>query len=199
MSPTATPKNKAPKRQQILPTPNFTSIDQVNDALRQLCDIDSRVKTIEANYQIQITQIREAVDEDLQEDLGMKKRLERDIEEYCSVHRDEVFPADKKTLILAHGEIGFRAHPPAVIISKKGRWTVEACIAKIRTLWKDADNYLRTKEELNKDTLVVLPEETLAVVGLEIQRKETFGIKLNIEALAGAATTPARVVDTKAA
>lgn len=184
------------KRSQIVAKPIFTSTEEVNDALRDLCDIQARVATREAELQQAITALREEADTDLAEDLATRAQLEKNIEEYCTYYRADVFPKDSKSLNLAHGKVDFRQHPPAVVVSKKKRMTVDAVLENIRQLFgKKADTYIRTKEELNKEVLVTLEVPTLDQLGLELQRKETFGITLNLESVAPAATQGPRVVN----
>ena len=89
-----------------------------------------------------------------------------------------------KSVELTHGEINFRQHPPAIGVSKAGKWTLARVISAIRERFTDADAYIRTKEELNKETLLGVDEPNLKTVGLEIVRKETFGYKLKGEELA---------------
>lgn len=192
MTPATAPRTK---RAQVQARPIFTSTDQVNDALRDLCDISSRITTREAELQQEITALREQCDSDLSDELAQRARLEKDVEEYCTYYRKDVFPSGMKSLQLVHGKVDFRQHPPAVIVSKKKRMTVDAVLENIRTLFgKKADTYIRTKEELNKDVLVTLDEPVIEQLGLELQRKETFGITLNLESIAPAATQGARVV-----
>lgn len=184
------------KRAQVQAAPIFRSTDDVNEALRQLCDISTRVSEREAEMQRAITEIKDECVSDLAEDLAMRAQHERNVEEYCTYYRTEVFPKNSKTLELPHGKVDFRAHPPAVIVSKKLRMTIPAVIDKIREVFGiKADSYLRVKEELNKDTLVTLEEPQLFVLGLEIQRKETFGITLNLETIAPASTQGNRIAN----
>lgn len=181
------------KRTQIKAAPVFKSVDEVSDALRDLCDISSRVSAREAKLQEAITQLRAEADEDLADDLSQQARLEKDIEEYCTTYRDEVFPPNRKSLELAHGKIDFREHPPAVVVSKSKRMTIAAVLDNIKERFgRKADTYIRTKEDLNKDALITLEEPELNNLGLEIQRKETFGISLKLETVAPASTTTAR-------
>lgn len=183
------------RRTQVAALPVIRDADGLNEALRQLCDIQSRVQTREAELQQAITALRDECAADLEEDMALRARLEKDAEEFCTYYRDTVFPKDKKSLDLAHGTVDFRQHPPAVVVSKRQRMTIQGAIDRIREIFgKKADSYLRIKEELNKDTLVTLDEAELEKVGLEIQRKETFGIKLNLESIAPASTQGARVV-----
>lgn len=184
------------RRTQVAAVPVIKSNDELNDSLRDLCDIQSKVTEREAQLQKEITALREQCDDDLKDDLAQQARLEKDVEEYCTYYRDTIFPKDAKSLQLAHGKVDFRQHPPAVIVSKKKRMTLVAVMDAIKERWgKKAEQYIRTKEELNKEVLVTLEETELETVGLEIQRKETFGITLNLESIAPASTQGNRVVN----
>lgn len=183
------------KRAQIQAKPIIKDNEQLDERLGDLCAVSTRINAREAEIQEKITAIRETYREENDDDLADKARLEKDIEEYCTYYRDDVFAKGRKSLDLTHGTVDFRQHPPAVVVSKKQRMTVAAVLDKIKDVFgKKADTYIRTKEDLNKDVLVTLPEDQLATIGLEIQRKETFGITLNLEQMQPAGTNTARVV-----
>lgn len=181
------------KRARVEAKPIINNTGELDDALADLCDITSTVNIRTAQLNQDITALREQCDTELSEDLAMKARLEKDIEEYCTYYRDTIFPSGKKSLELVHGEVNFRQHPPAVVVSKKQRMTIAGAIDKIREFFGDkASEYLRVKPELNKEALVTLDQATLESVGLEIQQKETFGFSLKLEALAPVSSSTTR-------
>lgn len=179
MTPAATTKRT--KRAQVQAIPIYTSLAQVDDALRELCDINSRTAAATAKHDLKVTELRERLDDAIREDLSKKARLERDIEDYCTYYRDKIFTTKLKSKELAHGEVNFRTHPKAVVVSKK--WTIAKVIAKIKDIFAEDEIklYVKTAESLKKDALVNLEEERLATVGLEIDQPESFGYNLKTE------------------
>lgn len=188
----ATAAPKKTRRAQVQATPVLRNQDELSDALRELCDISARNSAREAEMNQAITEIREQANNDMADDKAMDARLRKDVEEYCTYHRATMF-TNRKSVEFAHGTVDFRQHPPAVTVSKKLKMTIGGVMENIRQMFgKKSDDYIRTKPELNKDALITLEESTLEQLGLEIQRKETFGISLKLDELAPPSTATSR-------
>src|SRR5690606_8803265 len=183
-------KTARTKRAQVQAKPILNNTDELDDALRQLCDIKSNIDIRTAEMNQELTRIKEECDDDLSEDLALKARLEKDVEEYCTYYRNDIFPVGKKSLELVHGEVNFRQHPPTLMVSKRKRMTWATVLDRVREVFgKKYTDYVRVKEEPIKDALITLDETQLDDLGLEISRKETFGFNLKIEELAPASST----------
>ena len=160
------------------------NLDEANQALRELCMILARRQKAEANLNARITELRNKYDQDAAPDNVRDAQLRQQLEEYFTANKDEYFSDAQRSLKLTFGIVDFRFHPPAVAVRKTGKWTVARVIEAIKTTFADrVDVWIRTKEELNKDVLVTAPQDELAAVGLEIVRKESFGITPFLEEL----------------
>lgn len=96
------------------------------------------------------------------------------IEEYCARHPD-LFPKDRRSIELPHATIGYRTGQPAAK-TKRG-WTWSAVLEAIKDRkWTE---FLRVKEEVNKDALVAARDQTdrLDKIGVVIDQAERFFIE----------------------
>lgn len=89
-----------------------------------------------------------------------------------------------KSLELTHGTVGFRA---STKVKTLAGWTVAKIIAALKAKFAFPDEYIRTKEELNKEALIAhrdaIPADELRLVGVKIVQDESFFIDPNIEPL----------------
>lgn len=169
------------KRQQINAEPIFSTEEQAKEAIQEKCEIKLRLDKLDNEYQERLVALREEYDKLMEKDKARDARLDQDLCDFFTYFRDTLFDDKKKSIEYAHGTVGFRIHPPAVKMAP--RMTIAAAMEKIREVYPDHPEYIRIKEELNKEILVTLPEADLEKVGLKIEQKETFGIVLNLEPL----------------
>lgn len=170
------------KRQQIKVEPIFSTEDEAKEAIREKCEIKIRLDGLENEYQQKLVELREEYDQMMEADKSRDARLDQDLCDFYTYFRETIFTGSKKSIDYTHGTVGFRTHPPA--LKTAPRVTIAAALENIREICPDKiESYIRTKEELNKDILLSVPEEELAKIGLKIEQKETFGITLNLESL----------------
>ena len=96
------------------------------------------------------------------------------LKEWAAAHREDVF-ADRKTLQLAHGEIGFRLGQPRV--APRSRVTWASVLERIERLGRG--EYVRIKREVDKDALLADREQLeasgeLEQMGLKTAQTERF-------------------------
>ncbi|PKO16969.1 hypothetical protein CVU37_09160 [candidate division BRC1 bacterium HGW-BRC1-1] len=171
-------------RQRISVVTTLRNLEEANEALRELCMIIARRQKAEGVLNAKITQLRDKYDTDAAPDNVRDAQIRAQVEEYFTVNKDEYFTETKRSLPLTFAQVDFRYHPPSVAVKKTGKWTVAKVITAIKETFVDRiDVWIRQKEELNKDALVTANPDELAQVGLEIIRKESFGITPFLEEL----------------
>jgi phage host-nuclease inhibitor protein Gam len=94
---------------------------------------------------------------------------------YCAAHKDELTVV-KKTVELPSGVVLWRMTPPKLNVRN-----TEDVLAKLKILGLAAE-FIRTKEEVDKEALKGKPEVVEAVEGLSLSQHEEFVVKpLEIE------------------
>lgn len=150
--------------------------DEVAMAIKQIDDLEReqvRLTTLQADekaavdekYTAQLTALKEQV-----------KPLQKAVQAYCESRRLELTNGGKqKTAYFTTGEGQWRAKPPAVVT--KG----------IDGIWESLRNlglfrFIRTKKELNKETVLAEPEVARSISVVTIREGvEEFVIKPNDE------------------
>ena len=149
----------------------FTSWDDVDNALMQIGGIDRELGLLESSQNEQIDTIKTQTKEHAEPFLTKKAGLELAIKEYCKTNKAEF--AKVKTKTLTFGEVGFRISTKIII----------KCVADTLQSLKDLalTNCIRIKEELDKEAMKALADETLAEVGAAKKMENVFGYTLNVE------------------
>jgi phage host-nuclease inhibitor protein Gam len=98
------------------------------------------------------------------------KDLSAGIQIWCEANRHTLTNGGKvKTANFASGEVRWRLAPSSVALKK-----VEAVIALLKE--KGLQKFIRTKEEVNKDAILLAPKEVAGIPGITINQAEEFVI-----------------------
>lgn len=177
----------APKKVKPSASPVFTSWAEVDDALRQIREINARVAKAEAAANT----ARAAADAKLAEatgqDLITRKRLEKDMEEYCTAQLPEMTARSRK---LNHGTISFTASKE-VAQAKGMTWAavLELMLAPVRDALtkvqeKLGKRFVRVKTEVDKAAIAAayqsrqITDAKLSELGIQMVDKDNFGYTL---------------------
>lgn len=152
----------------------FSSWNDVDQALQRIGELDRDLGMIEAGANEQIDKLKERAKEDAAPLTTEKLRLEAAMKEYCEANRAEF--AKLKTRELTFGSVGFRLSSRIVI--KRVADTLQAL--------KDFGlaHCIRTKEECDKEAMKALDSETLANVGAALKQENAFGYEIKAHNLA---------------
>lgn len=150
--------------------------DEVAIAIKQIGDLEReqvRLSTLQADekavidekYTAELTALKEQV-----------KPLQKAVQAFCESRRLELTNGGKqKTAYFTTGEVQWRARPPSVKISS---------VAKVIDAIKNTGflQFLRVKEEINKEALLADPKTARSISGISIrENEEEFVIKPNDE------------------
>ena len=173
-------------KQKVSDAPVFSSWSEVDDALRQIREIDAKVAKAEAQANT-LRQRADALVADVAEDLKQKKQLEKNMTDYCTAQLPEMPQKSRK---LNHGLIQFTASKECAV--KKG-FTIAAALEVMLAPVKDAydrmveklgKRFVRVKCEIDKAGALAafnagqITQDKLAGLGLEVIEKENFGYTL---------------------
>lgn len=122
--------------------------EKCEEAFGTYAKADAKLQQITAKMDGELTKIREKYQEDIAKLNQQIKDSGDIIEVFAKEHKEELF-SKKKSIELAHGKIGFRTGTPAIKTLKGFTW------ASVTELLKQfLPDYVRTKEEANKEALL---------------------------------------------
>lgn len=150
--------------------------EQVESALSEFSQADSRVQKITAEMELKITAIRDRHAEELAELQKKKDDSVEILQAFATENKESLF-SKTKSYKSAHGIFGFRTGTPK--IKQLRGFTKESVLTLVKTL---LPNYIRTTEELAKDKLLADREkeevaELLPKCGMAVVQDETFYVE----------------------
>jgi len=145
--------------------------DEVVESIQQI----GTLQTLIAGHKARVDEAIRALGKELEEviaPLGDElKQLEAGVQAYCEAHRLELTGGKVKFHDFGTGRVAWRARPPKVMV--RG---VEAVIAACKTL--GLEQFVRVKEEVNKDAMLAEPDKAVTISGVSIQSEaEDFVIE----------------------
>lgn len=94
--------------------------------------------------------------------------LSKGVHLWCEAHRDALTQGGKtKTANLASGEVKWRLRPPSISIR-----AIDTVLETLKNL--KLDRFIRTKEEVNKEAMLLDPKAVDGIKGISITQKEDF-------------------------
>lgn len=147
------------------------SLDEVNHAIAQIGIAQRERDRIQADMNDALATRRQAFEAQAQPFADQIKQLTAGVQLWCESHRAELTQNGKtKTAKLASGEISWRTRPPSV--SVRG---VELVLEALKAL--GLGRFVRVKEEVNKEAILLEPEVAMQVRGISISQGEDFVVK----------------------
>ena len=155
----------------------LASWDEVNNALRRLGEIEIMGQEYEGQMTLEINEIRDRYGKEFGLLAEEQAVIETDIASFVAANKAEFLKVRSKTLDF--GTLAFRVTKKIVLRNTK------AVVAAIKALgWQQ---YLRIKEEPDKEALDGLSDTELARIGVTRKTEDRLRIEPNIERLKEAA------------
>lgn len=158
------PKVK-PLKNTIKPAADQHEAEKLLDSIGMLQD---RVSSIEDDLSADVRAAKEKHQQRAKPLLDEIDTLFAQLQGWADIHREDLTDGGKrKTVKLATGEIRWRKTPPSVSLTK---------VADVIQRLKDAglQQYLRSKEEVNKDAILADPDPASAIRGIKVSSREEF-------------------------
>ncbi len=171
--------NQAPKK-------SLAGWDDVNSTLKRLGELSIGIRDLENKKTELISEITAKFDADAAPLLSEIKSLEDSILQYCEEHKDEFIKERSKEL--SHGTISMRVSTSVKIISKA------ICLKVLKSM--GMLDYIKVKEEPNKDMLKTLSDIDLAKLSCERKTVDNITISPKIEEINVEAASSRLNVDT---
>lgn len=149
------------------------SWEDVDAALREVGEITRELQLKEAALNESVDKLKEEAKADSASQVARKKELELAMKEFCEANRVEFTKV--KTRKLTFGSVGFRLSTKIMI--KRIAETLQA-LKDLKLV-----GCIRIKEEVDKEAMKNLTDETLAEVGASRKTENAFGYELDLERL----------------
>jgi len=140
--------------------------DDVNQALKEIAEMEIRMEHITGEMNIKINEIKQAAKASSATLEAKKESLGKQLKEFAELNRPDFGKAKSK--VLTFGELGFRAST-SVTYNKA---LEEKIIENLRRL--GMDDCVRITEDVNKEILKTYPVEKVIEAGAKLKRSDTF-------------------------
>lgn len=157
---------KDKRSKPAIETVKITSLSEADGVLKKISDINANLRKIEAEADIKINEIKEAMKASAEVLLEEKERLEKSLGIYCEYNKGELF-GDKKTIELTFGLFGYR-QSTSISVKKD---TLE--LLKKHGL----QEAIAIKEQPNKEVMREWSEEKLALVDAKRVVEDKFWVE----------------------
>jgi phage host-nuclease inhibitor protein Gam len=144
------------------------SKEQVSEAIGEIGRLQRERQRLETAMNDEMALIKARYEAEAGPHGDRIKVLTRGVQAWCEAHRAELTTNGKtKTVALADGEVRWRTCPPRVTIKAQ-----DVVLATLRRL--GLTQFIRAKEEVNKEALLLEPEAASSIKGITISQKEEF-------------------------
>ncbi|MFQ1013683.1 host-nuclease inhibitor Gam family protein [Avibacterium paragallinarum] len=153
-------------------TIRYQTREEVEIAIKDIGDLQRELQRLATHQNDELAAITEKYAPKITALQEQMKPLQRAIEVWCEANRAELTQNGKtKTGSFNTGEVQWRQRPPSVSIRK-----ADEVLARLRAL--GLTQFIRTKEELNKEAMLAEPNIASTVTGITIKTAvEDFVIK----------------------
>lgn len=158
------------------------TLSQADETLRQLAELNREQAAIESGLNEQIDTLKAAAKLQLEPLTASRKRLEEALGVFGIQQKGELFTDRKRSLELNFGVIGFRKATSLRLLAKH-TWAM--VLKRLQDL--GLTEGIRTKLEVDKDTLRGWAEERLETVGVKRETVDEFYVELKQEEISQAA------------
>lgn len=157
-------------------TRKITSLSEADGILHEIADLKAQVRKRQADADIAVNAIKEAMVEDTRPMLEQIEAMEKSLAVYSEYNRGELF-SDKKTIELNFGLFGYR-QSTSVSVKK----------TTLELLQKHGfDEAISTKPTVNKEIMRSWSAERLALVDATLVVEDKFWIETKENDLEGSA------------
>ena len=170
------------KRNSVQLPASTMTLQEAEEQMGIYAKADAKISKINAQMDIEIAKIREKHAEELSKLSEEKTASMQQLMLYCTQNKDKF--QEKRSIELAHGKMGFRTGTPALKNLKGFTWA--ACLELAKEKYPQ---YVRTKEELAKDALLVdretpEAEEIFNAIKVQVVQEESWFVELKKEEIA---------------
>lgn len=167
------------KPQPIIAT--LENLDAVDEALARIAGFKRHIALLETGMNEDIDKVKLAAARECEPVRQQLADLEQSVLRYAEAHKAELFTV-RKSMELSFGIIGYRQSTKLKTLAK---WTWERVLGVLRE--REARQFIRVKEEVDKEALKTLAPEALAEIGVKAVAEDSFYYELEEQELAAPA------------
>lgn len=156
----------------------IATLEQADDALRQLAEIARAQSLIEGDLNANIDMLKAQAKAKTEPLTASRKRLEDALGVFGIQSKGELFTDRKRSLELAFGVIGFRKATSLRLLAKR---TWGSVLERIEAL--GFISAIRIKREVDKTAMADWSDEQLETVGVKREQVDEFFVELKQEEL----------------
>jgi phage host-nuclease inhibitor protein Gam len=161
---------KRKKKSQFVPEP-VKSLEDALKADKKIADMLRKRAEREARARERFAKAAKLLKQFLGESLDDIVIQFEELRKFVFEHRDDLFPADKKSTAFPTGaEIEFYLGGKAVILDRNTK--TEEFIARFKAL--ELTQFIRTKEYVNRQALQLEPEVAKSIAGITVRDSEEY-------------------------
>ena len=164
-------------RTRVIEAPNIKSWEDVNDALRQIAEAKIAIGDIESEMQKQVVGAQKIAEAESKPHKDKVARLERELKDYVTEHREEMGKAKSKTFTF--GEVSFRLS--TVVSLPRAKEKLEEIVRRLKA--RQMTDCVIVEEKISKEALKKYGEDTVNAVGATWKQKDEFGYDVNLAKL----------------
>ena len=150
-----------------------------DSTLAEIAELNRHIDVIEAGMNEQIDQLKLHAENDCQPYKQRREELEQALMHFAKENKENLF-GKAKTQRLTFGNLGFRQSTTLMPKAKGGFARVLEVLQE-----HELDQYIRTKQEVDKEALHGASEKTMVLVGVRLQVSNTFFYEINEQELDG--------------
>ena len=143
------------------------SKDQAMDFIRQIGDKQREIVRIETRMNDKIAEITDSHKGDITQIQLEIQGMTTAVQTWCEANRSNLLKKGSKTANLITGEVSWRFNPPSVSLRK-----IEDVLASLKE--KGLTQFIRVKEEVNKEAILADPLAVKDVAGVTIKSGQEF-------------------------
>ena len=144
--------------------------DDVAEAIAAIGRAQRECARIEATMGDEIAAVRKRFEAQAEPHKSKITALQEGVQTWCEAHRDALTNGGKvKTAVFTTGEVRWRLPPASVALRK-----IEEVLKALKR--KNLGRFIRTKEEVNKEAILLEPAAISGIPGISIVQAEEFVI-----------------------
>jgi len=165
------------RRKPNPPAVVINNLEQADDLLREMAECSRRIDAIRSTMNEAIDAAKAEGKEQAAGHAARLKELEESLAAYATYQKPELFKS-RKSVTRVFGTFGFRK---STEIKPQTKHTWGSILEQLKSL--GMNHAVRTKEEVNKETLQEWPDERLEKVGARRVSEDKFWVEVDQAAL----------------
>ncbi|EIJ33343.1 host-nuclease inhibitor Gam family protein [Thiothrix nivea] len=147
-----------------------TSLEEAEKKIQRLGEVQREISRLEHDMNDELNPIKEKYENQAKPFKDELNALQTAIQMWAETNKPDLLTGKAKTVKCATGDFGWRTSTPSVRIT--GVAVVLERLKQLALL-----QFIRTKEEINKEAILANPKEIEHVKGITIAQSESFWIK----------------------